>query len=64
MKPYYLLLILLSVGFTSCKSTKPIATTQTQEIKKDRIISLQVKSLKAIDLEEELTLADEVVLTY
>ncbi len=46
---------------TSCKSTKPIATTQ---IPKDRTISLQVKSLKAIDLEEELTLADEVVLTY
>jgi hypothetical protein len=60
----YFPLIAIILLFTSCKSTKPIATTQTQAIQKDRVISLQVKSLKAIDLEEELTLADEVVLTY
>jgi hypothetical protein len=59
-----LLIFTIAFLFTSCKSTKPLATTQTQEIKKDRVISLQVKSLKAIDLEEDLTLADEVVLTY
>jgi hypothetical protein len=60
----YFPLIAIILLFTSCKSTKPIATTQTQGIQKDRMISLQVKSLKAIDLEEDLTLADEVVLTY
>jgi hypothetical protein len=59
-----LLIFTIAFLFTSCKSTKPIATTQTQAIQKDRIINFQVKSLKAIDLEEELTLADEVVLTY
>jgi hypothetical protein len=59
-----LLIFTIAFLFTSCKSTKPIATTQTQGIQKDRMISLQVKSLKAIDLEEDLTLADEVVLTY
>jgi hypothetical protein len=47
---------------TSCKSTKSI--TENKAKKPDQFAVFQVKSLKAINLEEELTLADEVVLTY
>lgn len=47
---------------TSCKSTKSI--TQNKAKKTDQFAVFQVKSLKAINIEEELTLADEVVLTY
>ena len=48
--------------FTSCKSTKLI--TENKAKKPDQFAVFQVKSLKAINLEEELTFADEVVLTY
>ncbi len=48
--------------FTSCKSTKPIVENKTE--KPAQFAQFQVKSLKAINLEEELTFADEVVLTY
>lgn len=48
--------------FTSCKSTKLI--TEKKAKKPDQFAVFQVKSLKAINLEEELTFADEVVLTY
>ena len=48
--------------FTSCKSTKSI--TENKAKKPDQFAVFQVKSLKAINLEEELTFADEVVLTY
>jgi hypothetical protein len=48
--------------FTSCKSAKTLTNTQVQ--KPVQFAQIQVKSLKAINLEEELTFADEVVLTY
>jgi hypothetical protein len=47
---------------TSCKSTKSIIENKAK--KPDQFAVFQVKSLKAINLEEELTFADEVVLTY
>lgn len=62
MKHTYLYIILTILGFTSCKSTKSI--TENKAKKPDQFAVFQVKSLKAINLEEELTLADEVVLTY
>jgi hypothetical protein len=62
MKHTYLYFILTIVGFTSCKSTKSI--TQSKAYKPDQLAVFQVKSLKAINLEEEWTFADEVVLTY
>jgi hypothetical protein len=61
MKQIYLYLILSIIGFTACKSTKSI--TERKKIATQFAV-LQVKSLKAINLEEELTFADEVVLTY
>lgn len=61
-KQTYLYIILTIVGFTSCKSTKAI--TESKAKKTDQFVVFQVKSLKAIDLEEELTFADEVVLNY
>lgn len=54
--------ILSILGFTSCKSTKLI--TENKSKNPTQFAVFQVKSLKAINLEEELTLADEVVLTY
>ena len=62
MKHAYLYIILAIIGFTSCKSTKSI--TENKAKKPDQLVVFQVKSLKAINLEEELTFADEVVLTY
>lgn len=62
MKHTYLYIFLIILGFTSCKSTKSI--TENKAKKPDQFAVFQVKSLKAINLEEELTLADEVVLTY
>lgn len=62
MKHTYLYIILTILGFTSCKSTKSI--TENKAKKPDQFAVFQVKSLKAINLEEELTFADEVVLTY
>jgi hypothetical protein len=50
------------LGFTSCKSTKSITENKVKKPSQSAIF--QVKSLKAINLEEELTFADEVVLTY
>ena len=48
--------------FTSCKSTKSIGENKAK--KPVQFIQFQVNSLKALNLEEELTFADEVVLTY
>ena len=63
MKHIFLLyLILLIAAFTSCKSTKIATNIQVQ--KPVQLAQFQVKSLKAINLEEELTFADEIVLTY
>ena len=58
----FLITLISIVIFTSCKSTKPVASLPV--LKDEKTIILQVKSLKAINLEEELTFADEVVLTY
>jgi hypothetical protein len=57
LKPLIAILI-----FTSCKSTKPVATHKV--LKDEKTVTLQVNSLEAINLEEDLTFADEVVLTY
>jgi len=62
MKQICVAIILALLGITSCKSTKSI--TENKVNKPDQFAVLQVKSLKAINLEEELTFADEVVLTY
>jgi hypothetical protein len=62
MKHTFLYIIVLILGLTSCKSTKTLINTQVQ--KPPQFAFFQVKSLKAINLEEEITLADEVVLTY
>lgn len=62
MKHTFFYLILFVLGFTSCKSTKSITESKSKNIAQFAVF--QVKSLKAINLEEELTLADEVVLTY
>ena len=62
MKHTYLYTILLMLGFASCKSTKSI--TENKAKLPVQFVQFQVKSLKAINLEEELTFADEVVLTY
>ena len=62
MKNIFIYLIFLILGFTSCKSTKLI--TEKKAKKPDHFAVFHVKSLKAINLEEELTFADEVVLTY
>ena len=62
MKNIFIYLIFLILGFTSCKPTKLI--TEKKAKKPDQFAMFQVKSLKAINLEEELTFADEVVLTY
>lgn len=48
--------------FTSCKSTKPVVSTLI--LKDQKRVTLQVNSLEALNLEEDLTLADEIVLTY
>jgi hypothetical protein len=66
MKPAQTLTILLMVGFSACKNTKSISNNQSakQEIEKPKTLVFQVKSLKANDLEEDLTLSDEIVLTY
>lgn len=55
-------ILTITLLFTSCKSAKILTNSQTQ--KPVQFVQFQVKSLKAINLEEELTFADEVVLTY
>lgn len=62
MRPNFLYITLLFLGFTSCKSAKTISSIQNQ--KATQFAQIQIKSLKANNLEEELTFADEVVLTY
>jgi hypothetical protein len=62
------LVVLMSANvlFSSCKSTKNLSSNQAQkqDLSTSKSLVFQVKSLKAIDLEEDLTLADEVTLTY
>jgi hypothetical protein len=48
--------------FISCKTTKPVASKPV--LKDEKTVTFQVKSLEAINLEEDLTFADEIVLTY
>ena len=60
MKILQVLTIILLLA--SCKSTKSIAENKSKNL--IQFAQFQVKSLKAINLEEELTFADEVVLTY
>ena len=55
-------ILTITLLFTSCKSAKIPTNSQTQ--KPLQFVQFQVKSLKAINLEEELTFADEVVLTF
>lgn len=62
MKNKILYIILAIIGLNSCKSAKIVTPTQVQ--KPIQFAQIQIKSLKAINLEEELTFADEVVLTY
>ena len=62
MKNIFIHIFFLILGFTSCRSTKSISENKAK--KPDQFAIFQVKSLKAINLEEELTFADEVVLTY
>ncbi len=66
MKLIHPLAIFFIIVFSSCKNTKTITANQStkQEIEKPKTLVFQIKSLKAIDLEEDLTLADEIVLTY
>jgi hypothetical protein len=60
-----LIIFLSFILFTACKTTKPVASSSSTPVLKDeKIVTLQVKSLEAINLEEDLTFADEVVLTY
>lgn len=58
--------ILFSGLFSACKSAKVVSTNQasTKIPKTEKIVTLKIKSLQALDLEEELSFADEVVLTY
>lgn len=58
--------MVIFIGLSACKNTKSITVNQSakEEFEKQKTLVFQVKSLKAIDLEEDLTLADEVVLTY
>jgi hypothetical protein len=63
MKKNNLLISLITILiFTSCKTTKPVASTPV--LKDEKTVTLQIKSLEAINLEEDLTFADEIVLTY
>lgn len=57
-----LIIFIVILIFTSCKSTRPIATNKV--LKDEKTITLQINSLEAINLEEDLTFADEIVLTY
>ncbi len=62
-----ILIVLCTVFFTACKSTKVVSTSSalpTPVIKKDKVVEITIKSLEAIDLEEDLSFADEVSLTY
>jgi len=57
----------ISLCFTACKSAKVASTTSTVTtpvVKKDKIVEISIKSIEAIDLEEDLSFADEVSLTY
>jgi hypothetical protein len=47
---------------TACKTSKPVASNPV--LNDEKTVTLQVKSLEAINLEEDLTFADEIVLTY
>ncbi|PWK28636.1 hypothetical protein LV89_00840 [Arcicella aurantiaca] len=66
--PFVVLIFIVSITmfFSSCKSTKNISSNQAQkqDLSTAKSLVFQVKSLKAIDLEEDLTFADEVTLTY
>lgn len=56
-----------SLCFAACKSAKVASTTSTVTtpvVKKDKIVEISIKSIEAIDLEEDLSFADEVSLTY
>jgi hypothetical protein len=59
-------IVSITIFFSSCKSTKSISSNQAQkqDLSTAKSLVFQVKSLKAIDLEEDLTFADEVTLTY
>ena len=52
----------IALLLVSCKSAKTI--TENKSKNAAQFARFQVKSLKAINLEEELTFADEIVLTY
>lgn len=60
------LFISISLCFTACKSNKVVTNTNVQApvVKKDKIVELTIQSIEAIDLEEDLSFADEVSLTY
>lgn len=62
-----LLLVGISLAFTSCKSSKAVVNntqTQTVAVKQDKFVEISIKSIEALDLEEDLSFADEITLTY
>lgn len=64
MKQYffYLLFFLFCIA---CKTTKPVLqTTNSQIISQDIFVQLQINQIKAIDLEESISMADELMLNY
>lgn len=62
----FIFMMSIIVFLSSCKSTKNIPNNQgqKQESISSKALVFQIKSLKAIDLEEDLTFADEITLTY
>lgn len=55
-------ILVITILLTSCKTTKPVASSPL--LKDEKTVTLQVNSLEAVNLEEDLTFADEIVLTY
>lgn len=61
----YLLAIWSVLVFFSCKTTKPLTTTSAQKITPaPQFVELKINELKAVNIEEELSLKDEVALLY
>ncbi len=62
----FIFMMSIIVFLSSCKSTKNIPNNQAQkqESISSKALVFQIKSLRAVDLEEDLTFADEITLTY
>jgi hypothetical protein len=66
IQKHLLFFLIISYFFSACKTVQnPVQqSSQPSNLEASKLVTFQIKSLKAINLQEDITFADEVMMTY